>query len=112
MATDAELLRAVATGDRDALLVALLAGTGALARGRDSESVAAYSVAGLLALLVLQSRLPIAGSPRAVGRTLMRRHPHGRAHISACVRPSRSTRMSPLRWSGFVATSTWGSARR
>jgi len=36
----------------------LLAGAGALARGREGESVAAYSVPGLLALLFLQSRLP------------------------------------------------------
>lgn len=41
-----------------ALSALLLAGAGALARGRDGESVAAYSVAGLLALVVLQSRLP------------------------------------------------------
>lgn len=37
----------------------LLAGAGAIARGRDGESVAAYAVPGLLALLFLQSRLPV-----------------------------------------------------
>jgi len=36
----------------------LLAAAGGLARGRDGESVAAYAVPGLLALLFLQSRLP------------------------------------------------------
>lgn len=36
----------------------LLAAAGALARGREGESVAAYAVPGLLTLLFLQSRLP------------------------------------------------------
>jgi len=36
----------------------LLTAAGALARGREGESVAAYAVPGLLALLFLQSRLP------------------------------------------------------